>query len=123
MIKISHTQLDALAQDGVQALAPRIGAWLNEVSSAWRSADPAQRQDALPRMLDLAKASGMQSERDYAVFAWICVSLGSNWLDRLSKPDVQSMLRSPEWEPESKLMRLDETFKLTEAGKQGGASR
>lgn len=112
MLQIAQSQIDAFAQAGVQGLAPRIDAWLLDAAPAWAALDPAVREAELAKMLDLGQTYGMHSERDYAVFAWVCAILGPGWADQLSKPELRQVLQSPEWTPEAKLMRLDETFKL-----------
>lgn len=112
MLQIAPSQIDAFAQAGVRGLAPRIDAWLQGAAPGWTALAPAVRETELARMLDLAQACGMYSERDYAVFAWVCAMLGPGWASQLSKPELRQVLQSPEWTPEAKLMRLDETFKL-----------
>ncbi len=115
MLNISDATWAAFQHQSRHRLVPRIDAWLIDVVSAWKTAAPAVRQNELGRMVALATESRMEVERDYAVFAWVCVMLGPDWHQRLADPEIRDRLLSTEFTPEAKLMALDEMFGLAAA--------
>lgn len=121
MLQISQEMFDAFAEDALVALARRIDGWLPGVAPAWTALAPDRRRTELDAMVALAHDSGMETERDVSVFAWVCAVIGMDWRARLSEPEIASMLSSPEWTCEAKLLRLDETFGLSEAARRQGA--
>lgn len=122
MLHISNDIVGAFSRDASIKLMQRIDVWLLGVTPAWRTIAPERRQRELGDVVMLARDSGMSSERDVSVFAWICAMLGPDWRARMSAAEVASMLASPEWDCEAKLMRLDEIFRLTEATQRQGAA-
>lgn len=112
MLQISQRQLDALSLQQALSLAPGIDGWLTTTLPSWAQMKGAMRLDQLACMLTLARTFGMHSRRDYAVFCWACASQGANFADPLSKPDLHEALKSTEWSPEAKLLRISEAFKL-----------
>lgn len=50
----------------------------------------------------------MISERDFAVFAHLCVASGQDWQQNIIEGDIGGILADPQWEPEAKLLALDE---------------
>lgn len=122
MLQISQEMFEAFSEDALVVLARRIDAWLPEVAPAWAAIAPEQRRIELDAMVSRAIDSGMETERDVSVFAWICTALGADWRARLAEQDTASMLASPEWDCEAKLLRLDETFRLSEAAQRQAGS-
>lgn len=99
------------SQARAQVMA-RIDRWLAQGRPDWAALDPGTRQQALPAMLDAGQGAGMTCERDLAVFASVCVALGSGWHDRIAEPRVADVLADPGYRPEAKLLWLGEVFHL-----------
>ena len=110
MLCVSEGSLQAFEAQAYRALAPRLDAWLATQLPDWRSVPGPQRAEQLHAMIRQAHESGMQSERDFAVFAHLCVEAGPDWRRMLGHPDLGSLLLDPRWEPEAKLLALDEAI-------------
>jgi hypothetical protein len=112
MLVISQTVMEALEARARVPLATRIDDWLVKVRHEWAAAPEAIRRTALLRMLADGHAAGMVCERDAALFACVCVMLGSGWRERLSEPRVSAVLSDPGYQAAAKLLWLEDALQL-----------
>lgn len=115
MQQISEKTLNTFEAKNTDLLIERIDSWLGQELLRWTFAASQVRLLHLKQMCGSARAAGMRSERDYAVFAWMCVAIGKDWEKRMWQSELAPSLRNPEFSPEAKLMALDEKFQLSMA--------
>lgn len=115
MLRVSSQTFERYERDAHRSIGPRLDAWLAEHALGWSTQPAARRSDEVHAMLDLARQSGMKVERDCAVLAYICVSIGPDWRRVLSEGEVGRMLADPQWEPEAKLLALERALNSGEA--------
>ena len=112
MLEISQTHMDALAADSLRLLMRRIDAWLLNQSPHWAQTDAGTRETRIRQIIEHGEACGMASENDMAVFAWTCAMLAAGWREKITDPDVWRLLSDPAFNPQVKLMHLDERYTL-----------
>ena len=108
MLCVSENSLQVFEANAYKSLAPRIEAWLLTQHPEWSAVPQPVRTRQLDALIHHAQKFGMISERDFAVFAHLCVASGPDWQRNISEGEIGGFLADPQWEPEAKLLALDE---------------
>lgn len=112
LIHIAPRQLADIAAQRLDALAPRVDAWLETRRPDWRLApDRAARTRAL---MHRARIHGMLVESDYALFVLAVVDWPGQEAAFFADPDIATILAA-DWNPASKLLQIDDRRRNKEA--------
>ena len=110
MLSVSTLQMEAFAAMATGMVLSHIDEWLIGSVAPWAKLDPARRNSELGQIAEHAKACHLLTKNDLAVFAWICATIGLDWRQKITAPDLWRVLTDSGFGVQAKLLRLEETF-------------
>lgn len=117
MLNLSHDQVDGLKQDKRVQLIERIDTWLLNEDRAWPRVAIAQRHEMLDQIFDYAEQSGMQSERDFAVFSRATILMRADWKAFVEADPQKELLLDENNTVKSKLRAYYNRCEITARGR------
>jgi len=124
MLKVSTIQLDDLVAFREDGLRERIDDWIGQDDPVWAGRTDDDRKQTLKYILAKADHAGLTVETDFALFAKLVTERHSDERAFLEREDVADMIGDSDWNPRSKILRLEvlaaEDFQVVEETTSNG---